>query len=88
MATILCLHVIAHAGEYLCIATANGRLGLHSRAGAFLGDIAEVDSRVEHISLEPGGPKIAIACQDGSLAMLQLTFLTVHSLYQNLYASR
>ncbi len=78
----------AHAGEFLCIATANGRLGLHSRAGAFLRDIAKVDSRVEHISLEPGGPKIAIACQDGSLAMLQLTFLMVHSLYQNLYAFR
>ena len=47
-----------------------------------------MDAKVAHIALQPGGTKICIACQDGSLAMLQLTFLTVHGLYQDLYACR
>ena len=77
-----------HAGEFLCIACANGRLSMHSRAGVSLGVIATVDAKVAHIALQPGGTKICIACLDGSLAMLQLTFLTVHSLYQDIYACR
>ena len=61
---------------------------MHSRAGVSLGVIATVDAKVAHIALQPGGTKICIACLDGSLSMLQLTFLTVHSLYQDLYACR
>ena len=61
---------------------------MHSRAGVSLGVIATVDAKVAHIALQPRGTKICIACLDGSLAMLQLTFFTVHSLYQDLHACR
>ena len=61
---------------------------MHSRAGVSLGVIATVDAKVADIALQPRGTKICIACLDGSLAMLQLTFLTVHSLYQDIYACR
>ena len=47
-----------------------------------------MESKVAHIRLEPRGTKICIVCEDGSLAMLQLSFLTVHGLYQDFYASR
>lgn len=76
------------AGEYICIAFADGSVMLHSREGTALADVAQLESPVTSLAIHNGGGHVAMACQDGHLSVHQLTFATVHGLYLDCYAFR
>lgn len=76
------------AGEYMCIAFADGSVMLHSREGTALAEVAQLGSPVTSLAIHSGGGHVAMSCQDGHLSVHQLTFATVHGLYLDCYAYR
>lgn len=70
-------------------AAASGRcVQLHTREGIYLATAATSAGWVWCCRARPGSNSIAVGCQDGSVAVLQLTFSIVHGLYQARYAYR
>ena len=72
----------------MCIAYADGRVMLHSREGAPIVEVAEHNSPAASLAVRTGGTHVAVTCQDGHLSVHQLTFATVHGLFQDYYAFR
>lgn len=75
-------------GEYLAISGTDKNVGLYTRDGVFLTDIAKRDSWVWSVRPRPKNNFVAIGCDDGTLATYQLIFSTVHGLYNDRYAYR
>jgi intraflagellar transport protein 122 len=61
---------------------------LMTRAGIYLNKVTTCSSWAWAVQPRPKGNYIAVGCEDGSIAMLQLIFATVHGLYGDRYVYR
>lgn len=61
---------------------------LMTREGIYLSKVATRDSWAWVVQPRPKGNFVAVGCEDGSIAMLQLMFSTVHGLYGDRYVYR
>lgn len=59
-----------------------------TREGIYLSKVATRDSWAWVVQPRPKGNFVAVGCEDGSIAMLQLMFSTVHGLYGDRYVYR
>ena len=75
-------------GEYLTVGGTDRKVALCTKEGTRLTTIAERDNWVWCARPRPKQNFIAVGCEDGSIAMYQLIFSTVHGLYQDRYAYR
>ena len=75
-------------GEYLMVGGSNKACVLYTRDGVKLGVVGEQKSWVWCCAAKPEQNYIAVGCQDGTVALYQLLFSTVHGLYKERYAYR
>ena len=75
-------------GEFLNVAGTNRKVQLYSKEGTFLGSTAEMDSWIWCVKTRPRHNYVAVGCEDGTVAMHQISFSTVHGLYRDRYAYR
>eukprot|EP00873_Tetraselmis_striata_P015075 jgi/Tetstr1/435339/TSEL_024257.t1 len=75
-------------GEYLCMGGSDRKVALCTKEGTRLTTIAERENWVWCGCPRPKQNFIAVGCEDGTIAMYQLIFSTVHGLYQDRYAYR
>ena len=75
-------------GEYLMVGGSNKACVLYTRDGVKLGTVGEQKSWVWCCAGRPDSTSIAVGCQDGTVALYQLIFSTVHGLYRERYAFR
>mmetsp|Transcript_3049 Transcript_3049/g.4655 ORF Transcript_3049/g.4655 Transcript_3049/m.4655 type:complete len:1198 (+) Transcript_3049:84-3677(+) len=75
-------------GEYICIGGSDKKVSLATKEGVRLTTIAEREDWVWCVRPRPKQNYVALGCNDGSLAVYQLIFSTVHGLYQDRYAYR
>eukprot|EP00002_Diphylleia_rotans_P020026 TRINITY_DN3881_c0_g1_i4.p1 TRINITY_DN3881_c0_g1~~TRINITY_DN3881_c0_g1_i4.p1 ORF type:complete len:1192 (+),score=257.48 TRINITY_DN3881_c0_g1_i4:236-3811(+) len=75
-------------GEYLCIGGSDRKVSLWTKEGVKLTHIGERDDWVWCCHPKPKQNYVGVGCNDGSLAVYQLIFSTVHGLYQDRYAYR
>jgi len=75
-------------GEYICIAGTDNKAILATKEGQKLTTICERESWIWSVQPRPKQNYVAVGCEDGSIAMYQLVFSTVHGLYQDRYAYR
>ena len=75
-------------GTYTLVGGTNRQLHLATKSGKKLCKIADTDSWIWSAASRPGHNYVAVGCQDGTIAVYQLLFSTVHGLYQERYAYR
>ncbi|XRB06728.1 intraflagellar transport protein 122 [Pycnococcus provasolii] len=75
-------------GEYIVVGGTDKRVSLCTTEGVRLTTVAERSSWVWACKPRPGMNFVAVGCEDGSIAMYQLIFSTIHGLYQDRYAYR
>eukprot|EP00760_Papus_ankaliazontas_P010181 PhM_4_TR1421/c0_g1_i1/m.66679/K19656/IFT122; intraflagellar transport protein 122 len=75
-------------GEYLLVGGSDRKVTLFTKEGIKLSTVTEVDDWVWAIRQRPKQNFIAVGTNDGHVNMVQLSFSTVHSLYQDMYAHR
>eukprot|EP00164_Ancoracysta_twista_P001588 GFYU01002082.1.p1 GENE.GFYU01002082.1~~GFYU01002082.1.p1 ORF type:complete len:1195 (-),score=419.63 GFYU01002082.1:77-3661(-) len=75
-------------GEYLVVGGSNKKVSMYTKHGVYLTTIAEKDDWVWCCKPRPKQNYVALGCNDGTIAMCQLIFSTVHGLYQDRYAYR
>ena len=69
-------------GEYICLGGSDRKATLWTKEGVRLSTVAERDDWVWSCAPRPGANYVAIGCNDGTIAMYQLVFSTVHGLYR------
>ena len=69
-------------GEFLLTGGTNRKVTLATAAGIALQPVCERDAWVWAARHRPKSNFIAVGCDNGSVTMYQLTFSTVHGLYQ------
>ncbi|WIA11467.1 hypothetical protein OEZ85_011583 [Tetradesmus obliquus] len=74
--------------DYLLAAGTDKCVHLMTREGIYLSKVATRDSWTWVVQPRPKGNFVAVGCEDGSIAMLQLMFSTVHGLYGDRYVYR
>lgn len=77
-----------HTGEFICVSGTDGKAVLCTQNGTVLSTLADRGSWVWCVRGHPQKNCVAVGCQDGSIAVYQLVFSTVHSLYNDQYAYR
>lgn len=82
-----CISYFAN-GEYLCVGGSDRKATLWTKEGVRLTTIAERDDWVWCCVPRPNANHVAIGCNDGTISLYQLKFLTVHGLYRERYAYR
>eukprot|EP00240_Pyramimonas_obovata_P000052 CAMPEP_0118949464 /NCGR_PEP_ID=MMETSP1169-20130426/49666_1 /TAXON_ID=36882 /ORGANISM="Pyramimonas obovata, Strain CCMP722" /LENGTH=1253 /DNA_ID=CAMNT_0006896109 /DNA_START=163 /DNA_END=3921 /DNA_ORIENTATION=+ len=75
-------------GEYICIGGTDQKVGLVTKEGTRLTNVAERESWVWCAKPRPKQNYVVVGCEDGTITMYQLIFSTVHGLYQDRYAYR
>nr|CAG4716983.1 unnamed protein product [Naegleria fowleri] len=75
-------------GEYLCVGGSSGEVSLWNKDGIQLVPISKHQGWVWGIAQKPNQNYVAVATNEGALQVFKLDFITVHSLYGNLYAFR
>eukprot|EP00898_Chlorokybus_atmophyticus_P005973 jgi/Chlat1/6377/Chrsp44S05756 len=75
-------------GEYLCVGGTDRKVSLVTKEGTKLTTVCERDDWVWCCRPRPQHNFIAVGCNDGTIAVYQLIFSTVHGLYQDRYAYR
>lgn len=76
------------AGEFACVGGTNSKAILCTSDGTVLSTLASCSSWVWCVRAHPKKNCIAVGSQDGSIAIYQLIFSTVHGLYHDRYAFR
>ncbi|XP_054168644.1 intraflagellar transport protein 122 homolog [Oppia nitens] len=76
------------SGDYLLVSGSNKKALLYTKEGIFIGCVAEQSSWIWCSKPSPDGSRIAVGSQDGTVALYELSFSTVHSLYKERYAYR
>ncbi|KAF6264914.1 hypothetical protein COO60DRAFT_1621541 [Scenedesmus sp. NREL 46B-D3] len=74
--------------DYLLAAGTDKCVHLLTREGTYLSKVATRSSWAWVVQPRPKGNFVAVGCEDGSIAMLQLIFSTVHGLYGDRYVYR
>lgn len=75
-------------GEYIAIAGTDKVANLYTKDGTMLTAIATRDSWIWAVKPRPKNNFVAVGCENGTIAMYQLIFSTVHGLYHDRYAYR
>ncbi|TPX51612.1 hypothetical protein SeLEV6574_g00176 [Synchytrium endobioticum] len=75
-------------GDYFVMGGQNKKVTLWTGEGIKLGTVAERGSWVWCCRVKPNQNFVAVGCQDGSLSMHQISFNTIHGLYNDRYAYR
>ncbi|KAJ1472731.1 intraflagellar transport 122 [Baffinella frigidus] len=75
-------------GEYLVLAGSDNKATLWTKDGVQLQTICERADWIWAVAPRPKQNYVAVGCNDGSVAVYQLNFSTVHGLYQDRYAYR
>ena len=75
-------------GEYLVIGGSDRKASLWTKEGVRLTTIGEREDWVWVGRVRPRQNYVAVGCNDGTIALYQLLFSTVHGLYQDRYAYR
>lgn len=76
------------AGEFICVGGTDSKAILCTSDGTVLATLASRSSWVWCVRAHPKKNCIAVGSEDGSIAVYQLLFSTVHSLYHDRYAYR
>jgi intraflagellar transport protein 122 len=66
----------------------NNKASLWTKEGVFLGEICEKPSWIWSAVVRPRTTNIAVGCNDGTIAMHQLSFNIVHAFHKERYAYR
>ena len=75
-------------GDYLVVAGSDRKATLVTRDGVKLSTVAEGRGWLWRAVARPGANAVAVAGNDGTVALHTVTFATVHGLYGDRYASR
>lgn len=75
-------------GEYIVIGGTDKKVSMYTRDGTFLKTIVEREDWVWAVAARPKQKYLAVGSNDGTIAMVQTVFNTVHGLYQDRYAHR
>ena len=75
-------------GEYLCVGGSDKKASLWTKEGLHITSLLEREGWVWICTPRPGHNQVAVGCSDGSIAVYQLMFSTVHGLYRERYAYR
>eukprot|EP00879_Flechtneria_rotunda_P020074 GHRR01021110.1.p1 GENE.GHRR01021110.1~~GHRR01021110.1.p1 ORF type:complete len:1138 (+),score=467.94 GHRR01021110.1:213-3626(+) len=82
------LSLASFNGEYILLGGTDKCVHCLTREGIYLTKVTQRDSWIWVVKPRPKANFIAVGCEDGSLAMLQLVFATVHGLYGDRYVYR
>jgi WD40 repeat protein len=82
------LQPVSHAGEFICIGGTDCKATLCTSDGTMLATLATRGGWVWCVSGHPKKNFVAVGSEDGSIAVYQLLFSTVHGLYHDRYAFR
>ncbi|KAI9343877.1 WD40-repeat-containing domain protein [Zopfochytrium polystomum] len=75
-------------GDYVVLGGSDKKVTLWTAEGVKLGAICERESWVWTCKVKPRQNHIAVGCHDGTIALYQIAFNTVHGLYEDRYAYR
>jgi intraflagellar transport protein 122 len=75
-------------GEFVVVGGSDRKVTLWTSEGIKLGLISERESWVWCCKVKPKQNYVAVGCNDGSIALYQIVFNTVHGLYNDRYAFR
>ncbi|RKO92638.1 WD40-repeat-containing domain protein [Blyttiomyces helicus] len=75
-------------GEYVVVGGSDRKVTLWTAEGIKLGLVCERDHWVWCCKVRPRQNYIAVGCHDGTIALYQIVFNTVHGLYHDRYAYR
>ncbi|KAJ1568699.1 hypothetical protein HK405_014907, partial [Cladochytrium tenue] len=76
------------SGDYVVVGGSDHKATLWTAEGVRLGNVCERDAWVWTCKVKPRQNFVAVGCQDGSVAVYQIAFNTVHGLYNDRYAYR
>jgi hypothetical protein len=78
---------VSCTGDFFAVGGSDKQVALHTRTGVRLATVCEVDGWVWACAARPKEkePYIAVGCSDGTIALHELRFPTVHGLYKNRY---
>ncbi|KAI8463130.1 MAG: intraflagellar transport protein [Monoraphidium minutum] len=80
---------LAYLGEeYLMVGGTDKSIQMLTKEGVNLASFPGRGSWIWKLAARPNANFIAVACEDGSLAVMQVIFSTVHGLYSDRYAYR
>jgi intraflagellar transport protein 122 len=75
-------------GDFVVIGGSDKKVTLWTSEGIKLGPVCERDSWVWCCKVKPKQNYVAVGCNDGTIALYQIVFNTVHGLYNDRYAYR
>lgn len=75
-------------GEYLVVGGSDRRASLCTKEAVRLTTICELKEWVWTVGVRPQQTSVAVGCYGGSISTFNLSFATVHGLYQDRYAYR
>ncbi|CAI5448171.1 unnamed protein product [Caenorhabditis angaria] len=75
-------------GQFLLIGGSNKTLTMFTRFGVALGIVAQMDTWIWTVTINPNNNSVIIGCVDGTIACYSLVFTTVHALSDNRYVHR
>ncbi|EQC37613.1 hypothetical protein SDRG_05207 [Saprolegnia diclina VS20] len=77
-----------HKGKYLIVSGSNHKASLFTKEGIFLADICDTGAWVWAAKARPKANAIAIGSDDGTIAVYNIVFGTVHGIFQERYSYR
>ncbi|KAJ3348344.1 hypothetical protein HDU91_006582, partial [Kappamyces sp. JEL0680] len=75
-------------GEYILLGGSNREVSLWTADGLQMGKVCSKDGWVWACRAKPKEPYVAVASADGTVAVYQIQFQTVHAIYNDRYAFR
>ena len=75
-------------GAYIVVGGTNKSVSLYTKEGIRLNSVTDREDWVWAAKARPGSNYVGFGCNDGTVGLSQLTFSTVHGLYQDRYAYR
>ncbi|KAJ3139735.1 hypothetical protein HK101_003620, partial [Irineochytrium annulatum] len=76
------------SGDFVALGGSDRKVTLWTAEGVRLGIICERESWIWCCKVKPKQNYVAVGCQDGTIALYQIVFNTVHGLYNDRYAYR
>eukprot|EP00039_Didymoeca_costata_P007788 m.103931 g.103931 ORF g.103931 m.103931 type:complete len:1184 (+) comp13828_c0_seq5:52-3603(+) len=75
-------------GDFIVVGGSNKKASLYTREGVRLHTVCDLGGWVWTCAVRPKQNYVAVGCRDGTIALYQLIFSTVHGLYKDRYAFR
>ncbi|OQR94940.1 Intraflagellar Transport Protein, partial [Achlya hypogyna] len=77
-----------HKGKYLIVSGSHHKASLYTKEGIFLSDICDTGAWVWVAKARPKTNAVAIGSDDGTIAVYNIVFGTVHGIFQERYSYR